>query len=69
MRDQRVKAGPSLGRIDRGDRLPVAGIPAQAIDGFGGERDQQPLPQKISSLRDTCRRGWQILGAVWDHGW
>ncbi len=40
MGDQRVECGPSLGGVEPGDRRPVGGVGAQAVDGLGRERDE-----------------------------
>ena len=40
MGDQRIERGPSLGGVELGDRRPVGGVGAQAVDGLGRKGDE-----------------------------
>ncbi len=56
MHDQRVVLGSSLDLEDARDGANVLGIGAQAVDGFGWERDQAALAQRGNGLLDVVGR-------------
>ena len=68
MCDQWVETRPPLGRIDPGDGLAIAGITAQAIDGFGRKRDQPTGAQKRGGALQIGLCGAQNDGTFGIHG-
>ena len=62
MGDQRIEAWPAFGGEDTCDGKIVRGIRAEAVDGFGGERDEfavgKPLTRfgnlGLACAKDAC---------------
>ena len=60
MHNQWVKAGPSLGGKNTRDRVVVARIRTQSIDGLRRERDESAIVQALSRTCDSligCGQG------------
>jgi len=68
MHDQGIEQRTALGSEDRGHRLAIGGVSAQAIDGFGGEGDKPAGFEDAGGLGDACGVGGGDFGLGGDHG-
>ena len=56
MNDQRMIGRPAFGREDAANRVAVAGVRTQAVDGLGGKRHEFPRAQSSAAARSDARR-------------
>ena len=68
MHDQGIEQRPALGGENRGHRLAVGGVGAQAVNRLGGEGDQAAIAQDARGLGDAFGVGGHGLGLNVDHG-
>ena len=63
MDDQRIEQRAALGGKDRGHRLAIGSVGAQAIDGLGREGDQAAVLQDAGSLGNALGVGGRGAGS------